>query len=233
MQNRAERRAYRCINQAGHVDRSNKEWRNRNGNVCWLRDLEEEKSRRGGGRKQGNREIGGERGGRRKVERYDTRGKETYIAACAVRTLAEEFGRRLRSPVKGETKGPVGESNNRAAKLMAPLVPHFSISPAASLPPTLSALSTTLPSAPRRYPPRDVIPLPAETTAGQRLPINNRFIELSSRRSTLLASTSRDVSNLPASLIRSGYFSAVSASLRSRSCGKLNGIRKHFGSDCR
>lgn len=34
---------------------------------------------------------------RRKVERYDTRGKETYIAACAVRTLAEEFGRRLRS----------------------------------------------------------------------------------------------------------------------------------------
>lgn len=25
-------------------------------------------------------------------------GKETYITACAVRTLAEEFGRRLRSP---------------------------------------------------------------------------------------------------------------------------------------
>lgn len=138
-QNRAERRrAYRCINQAGHVDRSNKEWRNRNGNVCWLSDLEEGKSRRGGGggRKQGNR---GEKEEQEEGRWNDTileRGKETYIAACAVRTLAEEFGRRLRSPLRGETKGPVGEWNNRAAKLMAPLVPHFSISPAASLPPT-------------------------------------------------------------------------------------------------
>lgn len=52
-------------------------------------------------------------------------------------------------------------------------------------PPTDPTLSTTLPSAPRRYPLRgDPFgrTLPAETTAGQQLPINNRFIELSSRR---------------------------------------------------
>lgn len=110
LRNRAERRAHRCINQAGHVDRSNKEWRNRNGNVCWLRDLEEGKS--GGGRK------GGKRGRRRGKEGYDTRGKETYIAACAVRTLAEEFGRRLRSGRDERSEANNGCQINGA--------PHFS-----------------------------------------------------------------------------------------------------------
>lgn len=93
--------------------------------------------------------------------------KETYIAACAVRTLAEEFGRRLRSPLKGETKGPVGEWNNRAAKLMAPLVPHFSISPAASLPPTP-------PFPPRFHLPPAVIPFAATPSVESYLPKQQR-----------------------------------------------------------
>lgn len=84
LQNRAERRAYRCINQAGHVDRSNKEWRNRNGNVCWLRDLEEGKSRRGGGggdggRKEGNRGEKEEEGG---TIRYSREG-DLYCGMCS------------------------------------------------------------------------------------------------------------------------------------------------------
>lgn len=107
-----------------------------------------------------------ERGARRrKVERYSR--KETYIAACAVRTLAEEFGRRLRSPLRGETKGPVGEWNNRAAKLMAPLVPHFSISPAASLPPTP-------PFPPRFRLPPAVIPFAATPSVEPYLPKQQR-----------------------------------------------------------
>lgn len=108
-----------------------------------------------------------ERGARRrKVERYDTRTREGDLY-CAVQTLAEEFGRRLRSPLKGETKGPVGEWNNRAAKLMAPLVPHFSISPAASLPPTP-------PFPPRFRLPPAVIPFAATPSVESYLPKQQR-----------------------------------------------------------
>lgn len=107
------------------------------------------------------------------------RGKETYITACAVRTLAEEFGRRLRSPQR-ERREVQWASRTTAAKLMAPLVPHFSISLATnlralSLPPLPPFHQNLLPLGPLLLFPstRPLSHLPADTETTVELPINN------------------------------------------------------------
>lgn len=76
--------------------------------TCWSggRGAGIGKSRGRGSKVEENKETKEQRTERRRREESNRmnevgtirRGKETYITTCAVRTLAEEFGRRLRSP---------------------------------------------------------------------------------------------------------------------------------------
>lgn len=114
---RAKRNIFRCINQAGHVDRSNKGWRNGKGKERAKRSWKE-----GGWNFAGRRKIGK----RKRVQKY-TCGEDgeggisgetgLYCASCVVGTLAEEFGRRLRLAEERsgtrEERGPGGRVEQR------------------------------------------------------------------------------------------------------------------------
>lgn len=56
------------------------------------------------------------------------REKQTYIAPCVVPTLAEEFGHRLRPAEENRNERGAHWASRTTTKLMAPPVPHFSIS---------------------------------------------------------------------------------------------------------
>lgn len=106
-------------------------------------------------------------GERERRKRY-WREKQTYIAPCIVPTLTEEFGCRLRSTEENRNgRETQWASRTTAAKLMAPLVPHFSI----SLDYRVSLLSL-LPLLSSRDSPRPGRP-PGDIGTTTELPINN------------------------------------------------------------
>lgn len=118
---------YRCINQAGHVDRSNKGWKNGNGKERGEKSLKVDVEFRGEEKNWKEKEGEAEsakiyvhaqgHGYRDRADGgWNRRGNRLILrASYVVPTLAEEFGRRLRPSEErsGTGRGPGGRVEQR------------------------------------------------------------------------------------------------------------------------